>query len=159
MASRVTIILPAVLAGILIGAVMMLVVAPPQSGTTVPSHTLTTATGCEDADDPRGWIGQIPNADHRAVYLTNFSYPHTAPDVEILGELDEPEPNDWVLAITVTPQTSEKEALSDCQPRSVINAAVALPPAAESFTISIEGETITVVDTTGQSPRFSYLEK
>lgn len=45
MESRIWTIIPAVIAGILIGAIVMQVVAPPVSGTSVPSHGMATATG------------------------------------------------------------------------------------------------------------------
>lgn len=159
MESRILTILPAVIAGVLIGAVVMQVMTPPISGTSVPSHGLSTATGCADADDPRGWIGVVPNADHRAVYLMNYSYVHDAPDVEILGELTESGPNAWALAITVTPVTSEKEVPEACQPRSVIDAAIALPTDADSLTVTIDGAPVAVIDTGTGAPRFSYLEE
>ena len=54
MDSRLWTILPALLAGVLIGAILMQFALPPIAGTSVPSHTLSTATGCADADDPRG---------------------------------------------------------------------------------------------------------
>lgn len=159
MESRLWTILPALIAGILIGAVVMQVVTPPVSGTSVPSHGMSTATGCVDPDDPQGWIGVVPNADHRAVYLTNYSYVHEAPDVEIVGELTESTTNAWTFAISVTPVTSEKEVPNTCQPRSMIDAAIALPTSAESLTVTIEGEPIAVVDTAAQSPRFSYVDE
>lgn len=158
METRIWPVLSALLAGVLIGAVVMLFVTPPVSGTSVPSHGLATATGCLDADDPRGWIGVVPDADYRAVYLTNYSHVHTAPDVEIRGTLTESTTNAWVFAITVTPEDSEKATPETCQPRSMIDAAIALPTAAESLTITLDGEPIAVVDTTANSPRFSYID-
>lgn len=158
METRLWTVLPALIAGVLIGAVLMQFLTPPMSGTSVPSHGMTTATGCLDADDPRGWIGVVPDADYRAVYLANYSYPHNATDVEIRSELSESASNAWVFAITVTPGDSEKDVPDDCQPRSMIDASIAVPTAAESLTITIDGETIAVVDTTVNSPRFSYLD-
>lgn len=137
----------------------MQVMTPPMSGTSVPSHGLSTATGCVDADDPRGWVGVVPDPDHRSVYLMNFSHVHNATDVEIRGELTESRPNSWQFAITVTPVTSEKEVPEECQPRSVIDAAIALPTDAESLTITIDGEPIADIDTATRSPRFSYVEE
>ncbi len=159
MESRISTVLPALIAGILIGALLMQFVAPPISGTSVPSHTLSTATGCQDAADPRGWVAVVPDSDHRSVYLSNYSYVHAAPNVQIRGELTESGPTTWDFAISVTPETSEKEVPEECQPRSVINAAIALPTEAESLTISIEGETIVAVDTTSSWPRVSNLER
>lgn len=158
MDSRIWTVLSAVIAGVLLGAVMMQLATPPVSGTSVPSHGLTAATGCEAADDPRAWIGVVPNADHRAVYLMNYTALHDAADVEIRGELTEPTANAWRFAITVTPVTSEKTVPDTCQPRSVIDAAIALPAGAESLTITIDGEPIAVVDTASSSPRFRYLD-
>lgn len=158
MNSRLWTVLPAVVAGVLIGAVLMQFLTPPMSGTSVPSHGMATATGCVDADDPRGWIGVVPDADYRSVYLMNYSYAHNATDVEISGELTESASNAWEFAITVTPGADEKEVPEACQPRSMIDASVALPTAAESLTITIDGEPIAVVETTGNSPRFSYLD-
>lgn len=151
-------VLSAFLAGVLIGGVVMLFVTPPVSGTSVPSHGMATATGCLDDDDPRGWIGVIPDADYRAVYLTNYTHVHTAPDVEIRGTLTESSTNAWVFAITVTPEDGEKSVPGTCQPRSMIDAAIAIPTTAESLTITVEGETIAVVDTTANSPRFPYID-
>lgn len=108
---------------------------------------------------PRGWVVVVPESDHRAVYLSNYGYVHDAPDVEILGELTESRPNAWEFAIAVTPRTSEKEGPEECQPRSRINAAIALPTDAESPTITIDGDLIAVVDTTSSTPRVSYLER
>lgn len=158
METRLWTVVPAVLAGVLIGVVLMQFLTPPVSGTSVPSHGLATSTGCLDADDPRGWTGVVPDADYRAVYLTNYSHVHNATDVEIRGELIESETDAWVFAITVTPVASEKEVPDDCQPRSMIDASIAVPTTTESLTITIDGETITVVDTTVNSPRFSYLD-
>lgn len=158
MESRFWTIFPSVIAGVIIGAVLMQFVAPPVSGTSVPSHGLTTATGCEAVDDQRGWIGVVPNDDHRAVYLMNYSYAHDPPDVEIRGELGEPSPNVWHFAVTVTPVDGEKVVPDTCEPRSVISAAIALPTDAESLRITIDGELVTVVDTRAHSPRFSSLD-
>lgn len=158
MESRLWTVLPAVIAGVLIGAVLMQFVTPPVSGTSVPSHGMATATGCLDADDPRGWIGVVPDADYRAVYLMNYSYSHNATDVEIRGELTESATDAWVFAITVTPMASENVVPDDCQPRSIIDASVAVPTAAEFLTITIDGEPIAVVDTTRNAPRFSYID-
>lgn len=159
MESRFWTIIPAVIAGVLIGAVMMQFLTPPMSGTSVPSHGMATATGCLDADDPRGWIGVVPNADYRGVYVGNYSYVHDATDVEIRGELTESASNAWVFDITVTPGDGEKEVPDDCQPRSMIDASIALPTAAESLTITIDGEPIAVVDTTTSAARFRYVEE
>lgn len=159
METRIWTILPALIAGVLIGAVLMQFVTPPVSGTSVPSHGLTTATGCVDADDPQAWLGMVPNADHRAVYLMNYSYVHDEADVEIIGKLTESETNEWKLAISGTPVTTEKALPGDCQPRSVINAAIALPMDVESLVITLDGETVTVVDTATTSPQFSYLDE
>lgn len=159
MESRLWTMLPAIIAGVLIGVVLMQFATPPVSGTSVPSHGLMTATGCVDADDPKGWVGVVPNGDHRSVYLMNYSYVHGAPEVEILGELTESSPGVWEFAITVTPVTSEKAVSESCQPRSVIDAAIAIPTDADSLTITIDGESIAVVDTTAQSPRFGYLDE
>lgn len=158
METRLWTVLSTLLAGVLIGAVVMLFVTPPVSGTSVPSHSMATATGCLDADHPRGWIGMVPDADNRAVYLTNYSHVHTAPDVEIRGSLSESTTNAWVFAITVMPESSERATPETCQPRSMIDVAIALPTSAESLTISVEGETVAVVQTTANSPRFFYTD-
>lgn len=158
MESRLWTVLPAVIAGVLIGAVLMQFLAPPMSGTSVPSHGMATATGCLGADDPRGWVGVVPDGDYRAVYLMNYSYTHDATDVEIRAELTESAANAWVFAVTVTPGTERKEVPDDCQPRSTIDASIALPAAAESLTITVDGEPVADVDTTGNAPRFSYID-
>ena len=158
MASRIGTILPAVIAGLLIGAVAMQVVTPPVSGTSVPSHGLTTSTGCADGVDPRAWIGVVPNSDHLAVYLTNYSATHEEADVDIRGELAHTGTSEWVLDIAIAPNTSVR-AGSDCQPRSIIDAAIAVPPDAESLVIIVDGEPIAVVDTQIDAPRFAYLDE
>lgn len=144
--------------GLLLGVVLMQVVTPPLTGTSVPSHGLTTATGCAEADEPRAWIGQVPDADHRAVYLTNYTFVHDDPDVELRAELTEVEPDAWVLAATTTPGDGDKDVPEDCQPRTRLDASVALPTDAESLRITIDGEPIVDVETTANSPRFGYLD-
>lgn len=99
----------------------------------------------------------MPNADHRAVYLMNYSYVHDAPDVDIVGELTESGTNTWEFAITVTSVTSEKEVPDECQPHSVIDVAIALPTSAESLTVTIDGDPIAVIKTETSYPRFHYL--
>lgn len=158
MASRFWTILLSVLAGVFIGAVLVQSLGAPISGTSVPSHGIATATGCADADDPRAWVGQVPNADYRAVYLMNYTFVHDDPDIELRGELVESSPGDWEFQLETTPGTSEKDVPADCQPRTIVDASVALPTTAESLTVTLDGETITVVETTGSSPRFGYLE-
>lgn len=156
MASRLWTILLSLLAGILVGAVLMQAVGPPISGTSVPSHGISTATGCADADEPQAWVGQVPNADYRAVYLENYTFVHDDPDIELRGELVESSPGAWELRLQTTPGNTDKDVPADCQPRTIVDAAVALPKSAESLTITLDGETITVVETTGSSPRFGY---
>lgn len=158
MASRLWTVLPSVFAGVLIGAVLMQALAPPVSGTSVPSHSFSTATGCADADDPHGWVGQVPEGDHRSVYLMNYTFTHDAPDIELQSELAEDAPGAWTLALTTTAGDSGKEVPDDCQPRTVLDVAVALPTAAESLTVTLDGDHVTVVDTTASSPHFAFLQ-
>ena len=159
MESRIWTILPALVAGVVIGAVVMQILAPPITGTSVPSHGVVTATGCVDADDPRGWIGTVPEDDHQAVYLMNYSHVHEESDVELRTNLTEAEPNAWKLSLTVEPGDGGKDVPEDCQPRTMIDASVAVPTTAASLTITIDGETIAVVDTSARSPRFYYVEE
>ena len=159
MESRIWTILPALVAGIVIGAVVMQILAPPITGTSVPSHRVATATGCLDADDPRGWIGVVREDDHQAVYLMNYSHVHDESDLEIRTNLTETEPNAWQLSLTVEPGDEGKDVPEDCQPRTTIDASVAVPTTAESLTITIDGETIAVVDTSARSPRFYDLDE
>lgn len=158
MGSRIWTVLPALLAGVLIGAVLMQFLAPSVSGTSVPSHGMATATGCLDVDDPDGWLGVVPDGDYLAVYLMNYTVVHTATDGEITGELTETEPNVWEFAITVTPGTGERSVPDGCQTRSIIDASIAIPPSAESVTITLDGESIVHIDTLVTSPRFSYID-
>lgn len=158
MDTRVWTALGALVAGILIGAVVMQFAMPPVTGTSVPSHGFSTATGCADADDPRGWVGLVPESDHRSVYLMNYSHLHDAPDIELRSNLTEREPDVWRLELTTSPVDSGKDVPEDCQPRTMIDASVALPTTAQSLTITLDGEQITVVETTAASPRFSYLD-
>lgn len=143
--------------GVLIGAVVAGTVGAPMSGTTVPSHGLATATGCESPDDPRAWVGQVPDGDYRAVYLMNYSFTHDEPGLEVLGDLTEPEPNHWVLAVTATPVDSDKHVPADCQPRTRLDASVAIPTDAESLQITLDGESVVTIETTENAPRFRYL--
>lgn len=145
--------------GLVLGFVVMQFVTPPLTGTSVPSHGLTAATGCAGADEPRAWVGQAPDADHRAVYLTNYTFVHEDPDVEVRAELTEVEPDTWVLAVTTVPGESDKNVHEDCQPRTRLDASVALPTNAESLRITLDGEPIVDVETTANSPRFDYLDE
>ena len=157
MASRIQSLLLGLVLGLAFGVMLMQVVTPPLTGTSVPSHGLTTATGCTEADDPRAWIGQVPNADYRGVYLMNYSFVHDSPDIEIRAELTESEPDVWALAVTTTPEDSDKEIPADCQPRTRLDASVALPTSAESLQITLDGEPVVTVETTANAPRFRYL--
>lgn len=159
MASRIWSNLAALVAGVLVGVVLMQVAAAPLTGTSVPSHGLGTATGCAQPDDPSAWTGMVPESEHRAVYLMNYSHVHDSPDVEHRGELTEPEPGDWLLELTTEPGDGEKNVPEDCQPRTLIHASVALPTDARSLTVTLDGEQVAVVETTASSPRFSYLDE
>lgn len=142
-----------------LGIVLMQVVTPPLTGTSVPSHGLTTATGCADADDPRAWVGQVPDANYRAVYLTNYTFLHDEPDVEVRADLTESEPSAWVLAVTTTPEDGDRDVPEDCQPQTRLDASVALPTDADSLRITLDGESIVEAETTANSPRFHYLNE
>jgi hypothetical protein len=120
---------------------------------------MTTATGCADAEDPRAWVGHVPDADYRAVYLTNYTFVHDEPDIEVRAELTESDPGEWVLAVTTTPGDGDKEIPEDCQPRTRLDASVALPTDAESLRITLDGEPIAEVETTANSTRFRYLDE
>jgi hypothetical protein len=159
MDSRIPSLLSGLVLGLVLGVMLMQVVTPPLTGTSVPSHGLTTATGCAEADEPRAWVGQVPNADYRGVYLMNYSFVHDNPDLEVRAELTESEPNAWILAVTTTPEDSDKEIPDDCQPRTRLDASVALPTSAESLRIVLDGEAVVTVDTTASSPRFHYLDE
>ncbi|WP_336136408.1 hypothetical protein [Natronomonas amylolytica] len=145
--------------GVVVGALLMQAMTPPLSGTSVPSHGLTTATGCADAEEPRAWVGHVPDADYRAVYLTNYTFVHDEPDIEIRAELTESDPGAWVLAVTTTPADGDKEIPEDCQPRTRLDASVALPTDAESLRITLDGEPVTEVETTANTTRFRYLDE
>ncbi|MFB6093080.1 MAG: hypothetical protein ABEK02_08730 [Haloquadratum sp.] len=150
-------VLAALLLGVLVGGAAVQVATPPDTGTSVPSHGLSTATGCADADDPRGWVGTVPTPDHRAVYLMNYSYRHRDATVDLRSDLTQPEPGRWVLAIRTEPDPSDKTLPAECRPRTTIDASVALPTTAASLGITIDGETVAVIDTTAPEPRFFYL--
>lgn len=145
--------------GLVIGIVLLQVGTPPLTGTTVPSHGVTTATGCAEEAEPRAWVGQVRHADYRAVYLANYSFVHDEPDVEVRAALVESEPGAWVLEVTTSPVDSDKEVPSECQPRTKLGASVALPSTAESFQITLDGESVVIVETTANSPRFHYLDQ
>lgn len=157
MNARIVSMLVGLVAGVLIGAVVAGTVGAPISGTAVPSHGLATATGCASPDDPRAWVGQVPDSDYRAVYLMNYSFTHDRPDIEVLGNLTEPEPNRWLLAVTATPVDSDKDVPADCQPRTRLDASVAIPTDAESLRITVDGESVVTVETTANAARFHYL--
>lgn len=154
---------PSFVAGLVLGVVLAVLLfqvgTPPLSGTSVPSHGLTTGTGCADAEDPRAWVGHVPDADYRAVYLTNYSFVHDEPDIEVRAELTEPEPSEWVLAVTTTSSDGDKEIPEDCQPRTRLDASVALPTDAESLRITLDGDPVVEVETTANAPRFRYLDE
>lgn len=158
MESRLWTVLPALIAGMVIGALAIQFMAPPVTGTSVPSHGVTTATGCVKADDPQGWIGVVPQGDHSAVYLSNYTVEHGASALDFDSSLTETAPDTWELVLTTSPAEDGKEVPEGCQPRTVIDSAVAIPATAESLTITLDGERITVVDTTAKSPRFSDLD-
>ena len=100
----------------------------------------------------------MPTAEYRGVYLQNYTYRHDAADVEIRGELTEAGSNAWTFAIAVTPGDDGKGAADDCQPRSTIAASIALPTAAESLRITLDGEVVAVIDLPANAPRFRYLQ-
>lgn len=145
--------------GLVLGIMLMQVASPPLTGTSVPSYGLTTATGCAEPDDPRAWVGQVPDADYRAVYLMNYSFIHDEAAVELRAELTEPEPDAWVLAVTTTPTDTDKAVPEDCQPRTSLDASVALPTSAESLQITLDSEPVVTVETTANAPRFRYLDE
>lgn len=145
--------------GVVLAVLLFQVGTPPLSGTSVPSHGMTTATGCADTDDPRAWVGQVPNADYRAVYLTNYTFVHDEADVDVRAELNESAPGEWVLALTTTPADSDKDVPEDCQPRTRLDTSVALPTDAESLRITLDGDPVAEVETTANSPRFRYLDE
>jgi hypothetical protein len=145
-------------AGLLVGALAVGTLATPVTGTATPSHSLTTATGCASPDEPRPWIGSVPDPDHRSVYLANYSYAHAAADVDVRANLSERAPGAWVLAVTTSPGDAAKTPPDDCQPRTTVDAAVALPTDAESLAITVDGERIAAVRTATTAPRFRYLD-
>ncbi|MFB6164324.1 MAG: hypothetical protein ABEJ31_04120 [Haloarculaceae archaeon] len=160
MASRLWSIVPALLAGVLIGAVGTYVAMPPVTGTTVPSHGTSTATGCERPDDPPAWTGYVPEGgEYKAVYLSNYSYAHDAAAVRLRSNLTETRAGHWRLALTTTPSDSGKDVTEQCQPRTLIDASVAIPTSAESLTITLDGDRIANVSTTAHSPRFAALDR
>jgi hypothetical protein len=159
MDSRIRYLLSGLVIGLVVGVVLMQVVTPPLTGTSVPSHGLTTATGCEQADDPRAWVGQVPDVEYRGVYLMNYSFVHEEPDIEVRAELSQSESDAWVLAVRTTPEDSDREVPDDCQPRTRLDASVALPTSAESLRITLDGEPVVTVETTANAPRFYYLDE
>jgi hypothetical protein len=158
MGSRILPLFSGLVIGVVLGIVLMQVAAPPLTGTSVPSSGVTTATGCAEPDDRRPWVGQVPNPDYRAVYLMNYSVIHDTPDVEVRADLSEPNPDAWLLAVTTMPADTDKAVSEDCQPRTTLDAAVALPTSADSLQITIDGEPVVTVETTSNAPRFRYLE-
>ncbi|WP_458207867.1 hypothetical protein [Haladaptatus sp. NG-SE-30] len=158
MDSRTWSLVSGIIIGLVLGVVVMQFVTPPLSGTSVPSHGLSTATGCVDEDDPRAWIGQVPNGDHRSVYLMNYSFVHDEPDIEVRADLNESAPGEWVLAVTTSPGNSEKQPSDDCQPRTTMDASVALPTSAETLTVTIDGKQVAIIETQAHSPRFRHLD-
>lgn len=161
MVSRLWTIVPALLAGVLVGAILVSLMAPPLTGTSVPSHGVSTATGCEKADDPRAWVAVVPEGDHQAVYLQNYSVVHDDPAVDVRSELTESGDgtDEWVLALTTRPADTEKVVPDGCQPRTLVDAAVAVPPTAQSLTVTLDGEQVAVVETAVNAPRFRYLDE
>lgn len=147
-----------VVIGVVLGVVLMQVMTPPFTGTTVPSHGLSTVTGCEEANQPRPWVGQVSQTDYQAVYLMNYSFIHDDPDVEVRAQLTESEPGAWILAVSTTPIDSDKDVPGDCQPRTRLDASVALPLDAESMQVLLDGEPVVSIRTTANSPRFHYLD-
>lgn len=61
--------------------------------------------------------------------------------------------------MTATPVGSDKDVPADCQPRTRLDASVALPTGAESLVITVDGEPVVTVEKTATSPRFSYLDE
>lgn len=159
MTTRLVSALPWLLVGLIVGAVLMQFAMPPISGTSVPSHSLATATGCADDGDPRAWLGYVPHNDYRAVYLTNYSFVHDDPDITVRAELNEAAEGDWTLAIMTSPDDSEKQVPDDCRPRTVLDASIAIPTSAERVTVTLDGEQVASMRTVGSSPRFRYLEE
>lgn len=157
MESRIWSILPALIAGVVIGAVLMQFMTPPVTGTSVPSHAFAAATGCVQTDDRQGWVGVIPGGDYTAVYLTNYTLAHDEPALDLESALTETAPNQWELTLTTSPADDGKGVPEGCQPRSVIDTSVAIPVTAESLTVTLDGDRLTNIDTTDHSPRFSYI--
>ena len=146
------------LLGALLGVLLAGVFATPITGTSVPSHGFSTATGCA-GDEPPAWVGTTPEADHQSVYLGNYSFTHDSPGVDVRSSLTEGGDGAWTLALATTPAETDRDVPDDCRPRTTVDASVALPTDADSLTITLDGERIAVVETATNEPRFRYLER
>jgi hypothetical protein len=144
------------LLGALLGVLLAGTFATPISGTSVPSHGFSTATGCA-GDEPPAWVGTTPDGDHRSVYLGNYSFTHDSPGVDVRSTLTEGADGAWTLALATTPAETDRDVPDDCQPRTTVDASVALPTDADSLTITLDGERIAAVDVSVDEPQFRSL--
>ncbi|GAB7095652.1 hypothetical protein JCM30237_28060 [Halolamina litorea] len=147
--------------GVLLGVLLGTLTAgagSPVGGTTVPSHGVSTVTGCA-GDEPRAWVATTPDSDHRSVYLANYSFTHDSPGVDVRSTLREGDDGAWTLALATTPSETDREVPADCRPRTTVDATVALPTGADSLTITLDGEPLATVEVATNRPRFRYLEE
>lgn len=159
---RVPEVLLGVVAGFLLCAVLLAatgVVAPPTQRISSPSHSMATATGCDQAPTEGGWVGSVPLTDH-AVVAFNYTVVHDTAGLDVRADLDEPRPNAFVLAVTTEriEDGAKGSPPEGCQPSTTIDATVALPRGFESLAIVVDGRTVTTVESTGdRTPSFRPL--
>ncbi|WP_276260182.1 hypothetical protein [Haloglomus litoreum] len=161
MDSRIAVLLVGLVVGALAGGLAVGLVQPTQSGVSVPSMTTTAATGCLAGDEPRAWVGQAGGGagEYRAVYLENYSFSHDDPNLAVRGDITEAGDGRWELALTTESETPTKAPAEDCQPRTTVSASVALPSEFETLRVTLDGEVIAVIEHSGNSPAFRYLNE
>jgi hypothetical protein len=161
MDSRIAVLLAGLVVGAVAGGLAVAATQSPQSGVSVPSSSTTAATGCLSGDEPRAWVGQasVDAGAYRAVYLQNHSFTHETPNLGVRGNLTDAGDGRWELALTTEAETPTKEAPDDCQPRTTVSAAVALPPEFETLRVTLDGDEVVVVEHSGNRAAFRYLNE
>jgi hypothetical protein len=143
--------------GLVVGGVVGQASVGPTGGVSVPSTTAWSTTGCAD-EEPDAWVGQVDVVEFSVVEFQNYSFTHEERFVDVRSTLEERTDGAWVLAFRTEPDpdAGESEVPADCQPRTRLGASVALPGTFETLTVTLDGETLAVVEHTDR-PQFRTL--
>lgn len=158
MDSRLAFLAVGLVVGGLLGGAFVQVSQPPRTGVSVPSMTTSASTGCATGAEPRAWVGMTGTLDHRIVEFQNLSFTHDDPTLGVRGNLTEPSPGEFVLALRTVSETPTKAPSDDCQPRTTVSASVALPTDFRTLDVRLGDEHITTVENADR-PRFYYVNE